>query len=701
MRFLGIDLGTTNSVVSEFSTPAGNDRGKLEVIKVNGYDLTPSIVSFDEPAKKVFVGMEAKAREVAFSESTIVSIKREMGNKNWKRTFFGKEYTPVEISAEILKQIKSSLQKPGQESAEYIVITVPAYFNDIERRRTKEACELAGFKVLQLLSEPTAAALAFGIHREIKNETILVYDLGGGTFDVCCLEIIGDDIRELGIKGNMHLGGDNFDDEIVTLLAHKFKEQTGIDLNDRTGKDTIKREDKRKAQQLLRQMAERTKIELSEKDQVIINVPILIKKDEVPYGMEYTLQRTEFEKLIAPYVGNTIDIAMESLKAAGKRTEDISRVFLVGGSTNIPLVRSEITRHIKTPHSLDPAKSVAYGAALYAYDLSLPHRIKIEQKTSQNLGVKASKNSNKDHFEVIVPEQTPLSNSTKSAVFTTVRDGQEKVPILIYQGSSPECSKNSYIGEMVLRGIHKAKAGTPEIEVKFEIDQNKILTVRAYDLKSKAVCEFSFDPSKPTPPPPEQIASSVKTDIVFLFDDSGSMSDEIDGLKSVCIRFANRLKKDHIDCRLGLVSFIPTCIKSFPLQSDPELFKNYLSDLHASGLTILWGDRESLDVVNAGLDLFRDKDAKKVFIVISDEPTSESGDKSSLPQILKILAKHEIITYPVAIDIPRYRETAEATGGEFFNIQGNVDFTAIIDKIGRLIADQLVVKEDSASFANK
>ncbi len=487
MRYIGIDLGTTNSVISEHIDD-GTLRGRTQVLSIEGEDIMPSIVSFDTQNNEILVGKQAKTRAVAFADETIISIKRGIGDRSWKREFFGKEYSSVDISAEILKKIKAEAGKSSNAEIDEVVITVPAYFDDIQRRRTKEAAQQAGLSVLQLISEPMAAALHYGWDRAIQEQTLLVYDLGGGTFDVCCLEIKDTTIKELGIKGDMHLGGDNFDKAIMDYLIEHLKAESGIDLYDDSEKSGIDAATRIKTLSALKQAAENAKKELSDISSTVINISALMKKDNIPVSLQVTLTREQFEDMIREYVDRTIKILQESLDEARKKPDDISRVILVGGSTNIPLVRKKVRDFLKEPYIQDPARCVSLGGALHAWNLSLPSpRWKSELITTMDLGIaiievdpRTNMIVSNNLFSVIIQKGSRLPVEEEN-VYQTIRPNQDAVNVRVFQGNNKYCTDNLFIGEGQLTGLpERSGAGYP-VKVKFRMTEENILEVSAFD----------------------------------------------------------------------------------------------------------------------------------------------------------------------------------------------------------------------------
>ncbi|MCC8161369.1 MAG: molecular chaperone DnaK [Oscillospiraceae bacterium] len=459
-KIIGIDLGTTNSCVAVME--GGNPN---VITNSEGARTTPSVVAFQKDGERI-VGQVAKRQAVTNADRTIMSIKRKMGTTE-KVTIDGKAYTPQEISAMILSKLKQDAESYLGETVSQAVITVPAYFNDSQRQATKDAGKIAGLEVLRIINEPTAAALAYGMSD--KDQTIMVYDLGGGTFDVSILEI-GDGVFEvLSTNGDTHLGGDDFDQRIIDFLVSEFKNSDGVDLSG-----------DKMAMQRLKEAAEKSKIELSTTTTSNINLPFITADASGPKHMDITLTKAKFDELTSDLVDRTLTCIRNAMRDADVSASKIDEVLLVGGSSRIPAVQDAVKKEMgKEPHKgINPDECVAVGAARQAGVLGGEETgVLLLDVTPLSLGIETMGGV----FTKLIERNTTIPTN-KSQIFSTAADGQTSVEVHVLQGEREMAQYNKTLGRFNLTGIAPAPRGVPQIEVTFDIDANGIVNVSAKDL---------------------------------------------------------------------------------------------------------------------------------------------------------------------------------------------------------------------------
>ena len=467
-KVIGIDLGTTNSCVATI------ENGEAVVIaNAEGARTTPSVVAFAKDGSERLVGVTAKRQAVTNSQRTLISVKRHMGT-DWKTDIDGTDYTPQEISAFILQKLKADAEAYLGHEVKQAVITCPAYFTDAQRKATKDAGRIAGLDVLRIINEPTAAALAYGVDKG-DDQTILVYDLGGGTFDVSVLEIYEVDgqpqIEVKATAGNNKLGGDDFDEQVIDWLVAEFKKDTGIDLS----KDV-------QAMSRLKEAAEKAKIELSGTQQTQINLPFITMRDGQPEHLDLTLSRAKFEDLISKLIEATMAPTRQAMKDAGLAKGDVDKVILVGGSTRVPAVQEAIEKEAgKAPYKgINPDEAVAMGAALQAGIISGDEGVSdilLLDVTPLTLGIETL-----GGVTTTMIERNTTIPSRRSEIFSTAADSQPAVEIHVLQGEREFAKDNVTLGQFHLVGIPPAPRGVPQIEVTFDIDANGIVNVSAKDM---------------------------------------------------------------------------------------------------------------------------------------------------------------------------------------------------------------------------
>ena len=681
---IGIDLGTTNSVACVWR------RGNVETIPIDGRATMPSAISV-RPDGAVLVGQAAKKRAELEPEQSIISAKRFIGDGKTQWQIGKKIYTPMDAAAIVLGQLKIAAEKYLGQSVTEAVITVPAYFNNNQKRDTKLAGEAAGFKVLQLLPEPTAAAISYGLDRG-KDQTILVYDLGGGTFDVSVLSVKGNRFQAIAVDGDFNLGGDDFDLVLVEHLISILKKRSQFDLE--SFLDTLLGRNKNKqlgtpheilvAKQRLKEAAEKAKIELSQSNRTQITIPEILG---VALDEEITIDT--YNRLIAPLVDRTITKTRAVLKAAKLTPDDIDRVILVGGSTRNKLVRSRIAETIKEPFISDRVDEVvAQGAAIVAGSLSSPEEditpIEFSNVTPFSLGLRASKGKDLDIFKVLIPKNTAIP-ATLTQEFTTFRANQKSVDISIFQGEATNCKNNTFVGGFRLEGIPPAPVGQPKIAVQFQMDSSDLLLVTATcsNLRSQQTLDVNLVSREDELP-----QAAPQADIIFLVDTSGSMSSELEGVKRSCLEFAERVISLGVDCQLGLVDFDLSFGIGYQWEifgpMEPKKFPAAIAGLkigRLGGAGCYVGANDTIPTINAFVKAFPRSDRLKIGILISDEV---GNDANAIAQIMNILKGGQVCLYVVGVANSCHEKLATATGGQFWNIhqsRGSVNFGSLLDSI--------------------
>jgi molecular chaperone DnaK len=689
MGYLGIDLGTTNSVGVIY-----NDKNdSIQYVTIDGIDeVLPSVVAYLEEG--VVIGNEAKAGAIIYPENTISSVKRLMGS-NDKINIDKIEKMPQEVSAEILKKIKECAQEQSGEIFDEVVITHPAYFNDRQIFSTKEAGIIAGFKNVFLLSEPLAAAIEYG-YKQTYAQTLLVYDLGGGTLDACVLEVSknenGEEVfQELSDVGDMDLGGDDFDAEIVRWMKEKFKESNGIDL------DELENAERSRVFQKLKQEAEQIKKKLSGTNKVAVKINPLVIYEGVPQNFSEEITREEFESMIRKYVDRSREIIEEALKRANKTTDEISKVILVGGSTLIPMVKRMIAGYIKEPYrATDPAKSVAMGAGIYNYLIHLPNsNVKVSQLTRQILGTEAITNVTTMERSLIpiIPIGSTIPCKITDSNFTNM-SGASKVSVDLFQWEEGHEKDKKYIGSVILEGL----VGTTQVEITYAIDKNNIFEVYLKDMSTGRTKEANFDRSKTS------VKADKKTDtspnignvnVLFLIDTTGSMDTYIKGVKDRAIQFSDILGSKGSTYKLGLIGFGDLYEKEKPsvynFTNDIQKFKNQVQNIPRT----YGGDipESSLDSLETGVELVNntkeDEETRNIFILITDAPPhvpTKSG--RDVENICNMLIENKITTYVVARkdkdSIQAYNPVTK-NNGKYYDL--NDKFFDILDNIAISITE--------------
>ena len=677
--YLGIDLGTTNSASVIFNSKTN----EIEPVYIDETEtILPSVVNYLED--ETIVGFYAKESAIIYPETTVISIKKYIG-EDGKIILGTNSKTPVEISADILRTLKDAAEKQAGQVFDEVVITHPAYFNDRQIYATKEAGELAGFKTVFLLSEPLAAAIEYG-YKNAYAQTILVYDLGGGTFDASILKVNVDEggretFTELASIGDMNLGGDDFDYELINYFKKEFKKQSSIDI-DKIENTT----EKKRVIQKLKIEAENTKKKLSGANKVKVSINPLFVEEGIPKNLNLEVTREEFEALIRKYVENTREIVEEALKRADRTKDQISKVILVGGSTFVPMVKRVISALIKEPYRAeDPAKSVAMGAAIYNFLIHLPNaNISIQQTTRRILGTSAIVNTETMEKELIeiIPLGSPIPISVTDDKFTNMASS---VNINIYQWESGYEKDKQYLGRLSLDGLYE----NAKISLNFKLDENNIFEVYVEDIESgkneRAILNRNEKEFIEEVTPVPNSASSVN--VVFIIDTTGSMDSYINGVKDRAITFASIMKEKGIKYTLGLVGFGDLYEKEKPTvykpTEDVEKFKKQVEKIPRT----YGGDipESSLDAVETALNLTGPDE--NIFILITDAPPHVPTKNGKTPEQIKdMLEKKGVTTYVAAgLDEESKEAYSIIASGKYYNLYE--DFYDILDNIATSIAE--------------
>ena len=682
---VGIDLGTTNSVVCVWR------RGNVETIPGDSELVMPSAISV-RPDGSVLIGRTAKARLMVEPLDSVISAKRNIGDGKTVWKIHGKSYTPMDVSAIILKRMKEAAELYLKEKVSEAVITVPAYFNNNQKRDTKAAGEAAGLKVLQLLPEPTAAAVSYGLDKG-KDQTIMVYDLGGGTFDVSILSVRGNQFRVVAVDGDFNLGGDDFDLLIVELLMRELQKKSRADMGlldslfKKKRRLAVASTDMLKAQGLLKEAAEKAKKELSESDATTIIIPQILDSN-----LEVELTLAAYNKMITPLVDKTVGKVRDVLKAARMSPDDIDRVILVGGSTRNRLVKQWMTETVKEPWIADRVdEMVAQGAAIVAGSLFLPEEdmtpIEFSNVTPHSLGVRATRGSDTDYFQIIISKNSSLPTEN-SFEFTTFQRNQKAVEVSVFQGEANHCKKNTFIGGFRLDGIPPAPAKQPKIIVKFNMDNSDLLNVTAScsNLSSEKILDVNMISQEDSL---LQSGGLSRVDIMFLIDTSGSMSLELEGVKKSCLEFANRVLGAGVDCRIGLVDFDKHSWGNYNVEvfgpMKPAKFPSAITGLkigRLGGCGCYIGETNTIPVIEKFIKSFPKADNRlKIGILISDEV---GNDAMAIKDILNLLQAADICLHVVGVAYSCHEKLASVTGGKFWDIhasRGHIDFGDLLDVI--------------------
>jgi len=651
---VGIDLGTTNSVVAYFNS------GKIEFLKFRNSDVLPSVLLYKDG--KVTIGEMAKRKAVVNSENFIKSSKTFMGDIQKKWHIEDREFSPTDVATEILKEIKKSLEKKfGDVDEIEAVITVPAYFTSNQIDETKKAGENAGLNVKQIITEPVAAAVAYGFEDEV-NQTLFIVDIGGGTFDTAILKVSNDSFSTIAIDGDRKLGGDNFDEDILNFFLKKIRKEKGVNLSsfDKAG---IPKDEYFRAKQALVNEAEDTKKALSEYEEVEVEIANLLPG----YNFQTKLTRDEFEDLSEESIEKIKRVIKKTLKQANLEANDVDKVVLVGGSSKIPVVREFVTKLFnKAPYSDKPLdKLVAMGAVLVAKS---GNTLQIKDIISHSLGI-----------EIIGERFSPILRKNQhypiqhSEIYTTTIDNQQQIDINVYEGEDEDINNNEFFGGFSLTNIENARAGVPQIEVTFEFDKNRILLVTARDLKTNSTKSETIDIDKGVK---KQIEPEQKPfDIAIIMDVSTSMSGTpLKKAKKAC----ERLVGDMIDLtihKVGLVEFGSYGKKRASLSDDLDYLLSSISEMSCYGSTDMAG----------GLQVARKKVLdeavnSKVAILVTDGYPDYNND--ALIQGEKLKNDTKLITIGIGNGVDKkFLKELASSKDDYYSGSDFSELTSIFEKI--------------------
>ncbi len=689
MAFLGIDLGTTNSIGMIYD----DKTDKTTAVTIEGIDeVLPSVVTYLED--ETLIGIEAKNSAIIYPDETVLSVKRLMGETEPLDLGITQKL-PEEVSADLLKVIKDSAQKQAGETFDEVVITHPAYFNDRQIYATKQAGELAGFQTVHLLSEPLAAAIEYGYQQNYVQK-ILIYDLGGGTFDACVLDVSKDiyghhSFKELADVGDMFLGGDDFDKELERRMAKEFEANHDMLI------DTLPIEDQRRVIQRLRQEAEKAKRLLSEAGKVTIQIHPLAIVDSVPCNLTMEVTRDEFEGMIQSYIDRSLEVVDTAIERSKLSVADIDKVILVGGSTLVPMVKRRIAGAIKEPYrAVDPAKSVAMGAAIYNYLIHLPNSsVEIGQIMRQHIGTRAIINAETGEKAMvpILKMGTEIPAKITDDGFQ-VSGNADAVRIDVFQWEEGFEEDRKYIGSLTLEGVTKES----RLAITYSINKDNLFEATVVDEVTQITVSNHFDRQKTAPllvDEKQKVTGSVKgIDICFIIDTTGSMDTYIDGVKEKAIRFSEILKEKGIDYQLGLIGFGDLGEREKPkvykwTEDVAKFQKNVMRIKRTYGGDI---PESSLEAIQTGIASLK-KRAKvnpyTAFIVITDAPPHiPTHYGQSLEDIIDEVKAADVICHIVA---KKDKKSLEAytpfatTGGYYYSM--DEPFHEILDRIAYRLAD--------------